>query len=826
MGDNGETNGEINTQGLQAAPSLQNSLNASNINNHLDTKARASTPPPGTSIFSSSVPTQSTPAGLGISGSVGDGAGGLGTQLSFYPATAATASQSQSIPMGTGTPHLSSHSQTIQPTPLASPETPAPPPSKKSMTAGASTKPAPRIYSAVYSGVGVYEAMIRGIAVMRRRADGYMNATQILKVAGVDKGRRTKILEKEILAGLHEKIQGGYGKYQGTWIPFERGRELAVAHNCDHILAPIFDFNPSAITSAGGRTAKSPNKRGRPQNEALVGRSGGGGGPSQGNAHMHPNAQAGQAYAQASGQGHFSPGLQVHHNSLVNLHNARTSGIYVGGTDDPNDDGLGRKEKLPGSTNTSNSVSHAKKPYQPPQGTSAHILTRTQHSLTALFQNASGSDTMPDSIAILDTTNGALHPDLAIDELGHTALHWAASLGRIANVHHLLTKGADAARGNIAGESALERSVLVNDNYDKKTFTQLLQALGHSIRVIDKTGRSILHHIALISAVAGRAPSARYYMEHLLEYIAKYENGDFKSIVDLQDEHGDTALNISARVGNRHLVKMLVDAGANKTVVNKLGLKASDFGVEDEVSFEMDNYVDISLNIDSLQSLNAVSADEVLANLQPPPPINVDSSASVLERLQGVIGGLTNQFNEETADKNKLLFEIQADLKQHSHELADVRKEIRYWENKATQMAELDQKIKNVTEAIESEGVGVWSLLNKDDDKRGGEAMQGVESTTKANEIDIPQDDTQESLIQLRKLHKWMEGTQQLTEQRVASIDGQSASKEVKYKSIVSVCTGVPLPEVEGMLAQLLEAMESDANADLNKVNEFLAMEA
>jgi hypothetical protein len=59
--------------------------------------------------------------------------------------------------------------------------------------------------------------MVRGIAVMRRRSDSYVNATQILKVAGIDKGRRTKILEKEILPGKHEIVQGGYGKYQGTW---------------------------------------------------------------------------------------------------------------------------------------------------------------------------------------------------------------------------------------------------------------------------------------------------------------------------------------------------------------------------------------------------------------------------------------------------------------------------------------------------------------------------------------------------------------------------------------------------------------------------------
>lgn len=64
--------------------------------------------------------------------------------------------------------------------------------------------------------------MVRGIAVMRRRTDSYVNATQILKVAGVDKGRRTKILEKEILPGKHEIVQGGYGKYQGTWyVPYK-----------------------------------------------------------------------------------------------------------------------------------------------------------------------------------------------------------------------------------------------------------------------------------------------------------------------------------------------------------------------------------------------------------------------------------------------------------------------------------------------------------------------------------------------------------------------------------------------------------------------------
>jgi len=95
------------------------------------------------------------------------------------------------------------------------------------------------IFKATYSGVPVYEFMCRGyhpflpfprqhpdlgnrkvtdavrVPVMRRKSDSWMNATQILKVADFDKPQRTRILEREIQKGLHEKVQGGYGKYQG-----------------------------------------------------------------------------------------------------------------------------------------------------------------------------------------------------------------------------------------------------------------------------------------------------------------------------------------------------------------------------------------------------------------------------------------------------------------------------------------------------------------------------------------------------------------------------------------------------------------------------------
>lgn len=81
--------------------------------------------------------------------------------------------------------------------------------------AAAASKKEGIIFKATYSGVPVYECIIKGVAVMRRRADGWINATHILKVAGLDKPQRTRVLERDVQKGDHEKVQGGYGKYQG-----------------------------------------------------------------------------------------------------------------------------------------------------------------------------------------------------------------------------------------------------------------------------------------------------------------------------------------------------------------------------------------------------------------------------------------------------------------------------------------------------------------------------------------------------------------------------------------------------------------------------------
>ena len=183
-----------------------------------------------------------------------------------------------------------------------------------------------------------------------------------------------------------------------------------------------------------------------------------------------------------------------------------------------------------------------------------------------------------------DSTTNAIDVDVILDDQGHTALHLAASMARQRVVDSLVSNGADVYRGNYLGETALVRACLATHNADQQTFNALVTSLHQSIRTLDTSRKSVIHHIVSLAGVKGRAPSARYYLDQIFYWIAHRQNGDFKSLVDLQDEHGDTALNIAARVGNRSLVRTLLDVGANRILPNKLGLRPGDFGVETEVS--------------------------------------------------------------------------------------------------------------------------------------------------------------------------------------------------------------------------------------------------
>jgi ankyrin repeat protein len=175
-----------------------------------------------------------------------------------------------------------------------------------------------------------------------------------------------------------------------------------------------------------------------------------------------------------------------------------------------------------------------------------------------------------------------LHPprdldiNIIIDEDGHTSLHWAAALARVNIVKVMIDNNVDINRVNYKGQTALMRSVLFTNNFEVKSFDTLLVLLQKTIFHIDKKDQTVFHHIATTASLRGKVHASRYYMESLIEKLSA-NRSELISILNVQDVSGDTALTIASRVGNKKLVKILIDAGASTEISNEEGMSAKDY---------------------------------------------------------------------------------------------------------------------------------------------------------------------------------------------------------------------------------------------------------
>lgn len=510
---------------------------------------------------------------------------------------------------------------------------------------------------------------VNSVAVMRRQNDSWLNATQILKVAGVDKGRRTKILEKEIQTGEHEKVQGGYGKYQGTWIPFERGVEVCRQYGVEEVLHKLLTHNmrqdglPTTDIDTPTKEQAMAAQRKRMYNASTETRTNGVAGtffknisstasqavaaiskarfdspaPRNRNGPMRAPSFNRQSSMQSmddfpgnSQQSYVSDYVQ-NTDSAYSTQNGHSQHMNGEGSEPPrkrprismtpaDSFGYGNSMEMyantfPGSPTEPNEsfvYSHAgvnvdsleNDGFSPLRPLPFEVSPEAEHKRSMLMGLFMDPNTGDHSKHDMLRSFSPLELDMPIDTQSHTALHWAATLSRMPLLRDLITAGANPFRVNASGETPLMRACVVTNSMDLNSFPELLDVLGGTIDVRDDKGRTVLHHIAVTSAVKGRNIASRYYLESLLEWVvrqgsapssqnppgtngtgplsapAKMGIGRFMSeIVNAQDHCGDTALNIAARIGNRSIISQLLEVGADPNIANRAGLRPVDFGI-------------------------------------------------------------------------------------------------------------------------------------------------------------------------------------------------------------------------------------------------------
>lgn len=501
---------------------------------------------------------------------------------------------------------------------------------------------------------------------MRRCKDDWVNATQILKCCNFPKAKRTKILEKGVQQGLHEKIQGGYGRFQGTWIPLPDAQRLAASYGVTPELAPVLYLNvndPSiiipkkskpptgAVAKDGTPIKRKYTKKNRPEgtpskkprSDAL-----GSGLPPQDMFNTLDSfgqlsrSQSGLAGSQSMSsqlllafippqQHQMPPTFAQAEFMAMGSQGQNYNGHATGVQSDFQNYQLQYQRLQQQQLQQQKFYPNGGFPSMPDVQTAAHfhqpkapLSQSTNETTWSQDDRAKESDTSvssaDDSTANNTMAKGDLsqNPDTtqspklgeensyaaqllrffsddnapipyfvhnppfdfnineAIDDEGHTPLHWASSIGNYIMIHLLISKGASPLVVNNFGLNPLSKLILFNNCFELKNFPKVLDDLELCLINTDINGRTPLHYLCQFSKVKSKYESLRYYLGIILGKLSSLSDQNagnksvnlLKNVLDHQDVNGDTCLHLAARAGSSKLVKFLLSYGARDDLVS------------------------------------------------------------------------------------------------------------------------------------------------------------------------------------------------------------------------------------------------------------------
>lgn len=748
---------------------------------------------------------------------------------------------------------------------------------------------------------------VNNVAVMRRRHDSCLNATQILKVAGVDKGKRTKILEKEIQTGEHEKVQGGYGKYQGTWIKFERGVEVCRQYGVEEILRPLLTYDMGQDGGVAGQgDFNTPTKeqamaaqRKRMYNSSAEGRPNGvngtffknisstashavaaiskarfdspnprsrNGPPSRAPSFSRqPSMQNGDEFPGNSQQS-FASEYSQHVDSAystqqpngvpplpeaepprkrqrVNMTPADSFGGYGQNMDAYANAFPGSPTEPNESFMYSQSAIRDRSPIEEGSGSQAPLpyemspdAEMKRNMLMSLFMDSSTPDFSKHDL-LRTLTHSEL--DMPIDPPSHTALHWAATLSRIPLLRALIAAGASPYRVNSSGETPLMRACSVTNSMDHGSFPDLLEVLGGTIEARDHKSRTVLHHIAVTSAVKGRNAASRYYLESLLEWVVRQgsvpssqnvgvngaaPNGAqvtipkmgiarfMTEIVNAQDSCGDTALNIAARIGNKSIISQLLEVGADPNIANKVGLRPVDFGIGVENAEEKPNGEIAS------EKPSAPGSSQKMR----------ESSDEIIASITHLLGETSSAFQQEMKTKQVSLDSLHTNLRSTSTQLGEARRKIDHLTSSVTKQQLARRKVANLAHAREDEQMRLMNEQSRSAQPNPSSSWETeLGAMLEAAEEEHGGGFGAEGMLPtagvLRARIRAIEARRDVTRKMVQALQGRSRDVEVKYRRVVALCTAVAENDVDAVIDGLLKAVESEREElEIDRVRRFL----
>lgn len=412
--------------------------------------------------------------------------------------------------------------------------------------------------------------------------------------------------------------------------------------------------------------------------------------------------------------------------------------------------------------------------------------------------------------------------DRAIDEKGHSALHWAAAMGDIDVVKDLIKRRARIDCTSDTAETPFMRAVMFTNNYDKQTMESLVRLLAPTIHKEDFHRATVFHHIAATTSSKNKYTSARYYMDTIINILSEtWTPEQVTSLLNSRDNNGDTAVMIAARHGARKFVRTLLDRHVTVDRQNHAGETADDL------------IRDLNARRRFHSSKSGGGGREISSSPFPADHRALNGDAAAVERLINPNTTVSNAYRSQTA--NSILTRIVPTLSERLHNLAQAI-ETEY-AAKAEEELEIERVLRKRSAEIDflrkqlMDVAPVEDALNSLDPSE--EAREEAELRNLESEA--------ESLLELESLSELRNVVQKNTLMAAPSLPADPRSLAAKlqhaqgdrrklvktvvgalgnaglgerqegYKRLIRGALGVHENDVEGMLEEIIRELEEEA---------------
>ena len=530
-------------------------------------------------------------------------------------------------------------------------------------------------------GIHVWEFTLNNGAVSIRQSDTSLNITQLAEALRSVLPDKAESILLAASKGMHESNENG------TWIPLQRAISLCRSHNLYGALSDVFKAASSKVSELNTK-GSSTRTYSEMDADATI-----------------PDSEISSPQEPKLTEVKVEP-IKIYNHDIRMMNSGRQSGVKY-------------EDEASGKTLH---IQHSLKAIP-----ESDVDEKSKVVLSSLFLPNQKNVTLMQLLEGDEDQLRAVIIDTPIDDNGQTALHLAATLGKISLAEDLVSRGANRFRGDLEGQTALVRAIHATNCYEENSFDELLDLLYPVIGVVDNKGRTILHHIAYTCGRKGCSDACKYYLETLLEWIVKrgptLPEGQaiglsefIKHVVNLPDRNGDTCLNIAAMVGNKHIIQQLLEVGADPTKPNKAGVRPVDCGIGLEGDFKAgiggksgsenggDGTNSARTQAGALNQsevlLAASEADKSAAN---DASTATSNSLQILDSITQFMEQLGKDFKDEMLRKSKQIGNLHPSIRKKTLLLSEKRKQYEKLQKMVLAITDYQNKIGNLNKAIQEE---------------------------------------------------------------------------------------------------------------------------